>query len=59
VEQAFELGANSFVTKPVSTTELLQVIMGIHHYWFGCNHFPAADEGAAVPRETRFRVAPR
>ena len=59
VEQAFELGANSFVTKPVSPTELLQVIMGIHHYWFGCNYFPMPDDGAGMRRETRFIVAPR
>jgi CheY-like chemotaxis protein len=59
VETAFDLGANSFVMKPVSFSELLQAIMAIHHYWFGCNHFPQSSEGGAVPRETRFKVAPR
>ncbi len=59
VEQAFELGVNSFVMKPVSFSELLQVIMAIHHYWFGCNHFPQPDDGAKMPRETRFVVAAR
>jgi CheY-like chemotaxis protein len=59
VEQAFDLGVNSFVMKPVSFSELLQVIMAIHHYWFGCNHFPQPDDGNPVPRETRFVVSPR
>jgi CheY-like chemotaxis protein len=59
VEEAFNLGVNSFVMKPVSFSELLQVVMAIHHYWFGCNHFPQPDDGANIPRETRFVVAPR
>ena len=59
VEEAFNLGVNSFVMKPVSFSELLQVIMAIHHYWFGCNHFPQPDEGINVPSETRFVVSPR
>jgi CheY-like chemotaxis protein len=59
VEQAFDLGVNSFVMKPVSFSELLQVIMAIHHYWFGCNHFPQPGDGETLPRETRFVVAAR
>jgi two-component system, response regulator len=59
VEEAFELGVNSFVMKPVSFSELLQVLLAIHHYWFGCNHFPQRDEGASIPRETRFIVSAR
>ena len=59
VEQAFELGVNSFVMKPVSFSELLQVIMAIHHYWFGCNYFPQPGDGETLPRETRFIVAAR
>ena len=59
VEQAFELGVNSFVMKPVSFSELLQVIMAIHHYWFGCNHFPQPGDGETLPRETRFIVSTR
>lgn len=59
VEEAFNLGVNSFVMKPVSFSELLQVIMAIHHYWFGCNHFPQPDEGICIPRETGFVVTPR
>ncbi len=58
VEEAFNLGVNSFVMKPVSFSELLQVIMAIHHYWFGCNHFPQPG-GLHIPRETRFIVTPR
>jgi CheY-like chemotaxis protein len=59
VEEAFNLGVNSFVMKPVSFSELLQVIMAIHHYWFGCNHFPQSEFGTCVRRETRFSVVPR
>ena len=59
VEEAFNLGVNSFVMKPVSFSELLQVIMAIHHYWFGCNHFPQPDEGINIPRETGFMISPR
>jgi CheY-like chemotaxis protein len=59
VDAAFELGVNSFVIKPVSFSELLQVIMAIHHYWFGCNHFPQGEMGSAPMKETRFVVAAR
>ena len=59
VEEAFNLGVNSFVMKPVSFTELLQVVMAIHHYWFGCNHFPQPDEGLSFPSETGFMVSRR
>jgi CheY-like chemotaxis protein len=59
VEEAFDLGVNSFVMKPVSFSELLQVILAIHHYWFGCNHFPQPADGATIMRETRFMVSVR
>ena len=59
VEEAFNLGVNSFVMKPISFSELLQVVMAIHHYWFGCNHFPQPDEGLSVPGETGFVVSRR
>lgn len=59
IEQAFDLGVNSFVLKPVSFSELLQVILAIHYYWFGCNHFPQPADGAVIPRETRFMISAR
>ena len=59
VAQAFDLGVNSFVMKPVSFSELFQVILSLHHYWFGCNHFPQPADGALIPRETRFMISVR
>lgn len=41
--EAYRLGVNSFVRKPVGFGELVQILASIHHYWFSCNYFP--DDG--------------
>lgn len=35
VQGAYELGANSFITKPTSFDALVRVVRGISDYWFG------------------------
>ena len=43
VRAAYRAGVNSFVHKPSSFAELIQVLSSIHHYWFDCNYFPTDD----------------
>ena len=34
VSQSYHLGANSFITKPVTIAELAEKMKGLSHYWF-------------------------
>lgn len=56
VREAYRLGVNSFVHKPVSFTNFTQMISSIHHYWFGCNHFPHLTEGLTTKVKSPFTV---
>jgi two-component system response regulator len=40
VQQAYELGASSFITKPVSHQALTEVMRGIADYWAGIVELP-------------------
>jgi CheY-like chemotaxis protein len=40
VQRAFELGANSFVMKPATYRELVELVKVIFHYWFEINQLP-------------------
>jgi two-component system response regulator len=40
IEKAFELGANSYIRKPVEFAALVHAIELINEYWFGCNSCP-------------------
>src|SRR5262249_17318273 len=40
VREAYRLGANSFIHKPTTFSDLQHVLSAIHHYWFGCNYIP-------------------
>jgi CheY-like chemotaxis protein len=51
IEKAFELGVNSFVEKPTEFNELVQSIICINQYWFGCNHFPHSSHGIVRPQK--------
>jgi DNA-binding response OmpR family regulator len=37
VKRAYELGANSFLVKPVAFEALLDLVKGINHYWLSLN----------------------
>jgi CheY-like chemotaxis protein len=41
VDQAFALGANSYVVKPSSPAELRLMLTDLQHYWLQWNRFPA------------------
>lgn len=50
VDDAYRLGANSFLIKPAGTDRLTDLIKALHAYWFGCNRFarlPVGDRLAA------------
>jgi CheY-like chemotaxis protein len=40
VNKAYDLGANSYLRKPVSFEELLNIIKSIGYYWLTLNHKP-------------------
>jgi CheY-like chemotaxis protein len=56
VRDAYRLGVNSFVHKPVSFSEFSQTISSIHHYWFGCNYFPNLPDGLAGRQKSPFII---
>lgn len=40
VQQAYDLGASSFITKPVTHSQLVAVMQGIANYWSGIVELP-------------------
>lgn len=42
IRQMYELGANSFVTKPAAFTDLVQLMKRLTEYWFDTVHIPDA-----------------
>lgn len=40
VRQMYELGANSFITKPAAFAELVQLMKRLTEYWFDTVHIP-------------------
>jgi two-component system response regulator len=40
IARCYELGANSYVVKPVNFEELVKVIREIRSYWFGISELP-------------------
>jgi CheY-like chemotaxis protein len=43
VLKSYDLGANSYVTKPVSFDELVEVVRGFGKYWFEIVELPTLD----------------
>lgn len=41
IKRCYELGANSYVVKPVSYDELLKVVSFIRNYWFDISSIPS------------------
>lgn len=41
IQRSYELGANSYATKPESFEELLQLVQSIDQYWFRMMSLPA------------------
>lgn len=48
MRKAYDLGANSYIPKPSSLDELVDMVRTAHHYWIGFNHFSTPCE-LAVP----------
>lgn len=41
INRAYELGANSYLVKPVELASLVDMVRGIGHYWMTLNEKPA------------------
>jgi CheY-like chemotaxis protein len=48
IYKSYQLGVNSFITKPVTFEGLLQVIQTLGKYWFEIVELPAKNEGTSV-----------
>ena len=44
VKRAYELGANSYVTKPFSLLETMEMAQALKAWWLGCNRFALPDD---------------
>lgn len=44
INRAYELGANSYLVKPVELTALVEMVRGIGQYWMVLNERPALQE---------------
>lgn len=42
INRAYELGANSYLVKPVGFDALLEMVKTVHHYWGSLNQMPTA-----------------
>lgn len=58
VNRAYELGANSYLVKPVGFEGLLELVKSIGMYWMILNKTPevSADSSAALPPDVRPRA---
>jgi len=45
LRKAYDLGANSFLIKPVAFDGLMELAKAIEHYWVGLNAAEARDQG--------------
>lgn len=43
IAQAYSLGANSYISKPVTFEGLVEVMRGLRHYWFEIVSIPHAE----------------
>jgi CheY-like chemotaxis protein len=41
IERAYDLGANSYIVKPMGVEELIQLVQVLNHYWLGLNQHPS------------------
>jgi CheY-like chemotaxis protein len=44
INRAYDLGANSYLVKPVTTAGLHDMVRGMHAYWIGLNQPAESDE---------------
>ena len=40
ISRSYQLGANSYLLKPVGFEPLVQLVKALHHYWFELNQWP-------------------
>jgi CheY-like chemotaxis protein len=48
INKAYQLGANSFLTKPLVFTEFKDTIQAMYHYWMGISKTPDIERPPAV-----------
>jgi response regulator RpfG family c-di-GMP phosphodiesterase len=58
VLQAYELGAQSYICKPMSYPEFADTVCDTLEYWLGLNRPVPRREGALAPPEAGWRSGP-
>lgn len=62
VDTAYNIGANSFIVKPLTAEQMIQIARLIKEYWLETNEFPSVSEmkeppnGLGVKQPRRFNV---
>jgi CheY-like chemotaxis protein len=51
INRAYELGANSYLVKPVGFDALVELARSLHRYWFGMNEKPSAAGASLEPSQ--------
>jgi two-component system response regulator len=57
IAQAYELGAQSYICKPMSYPEFADTVCDTLEYWLGLNRPVPKREGALAPPESGWRAA--
>jgi response regulator of citrate/malate metabolism len=53
VDRAYELGANSYLVKPVEFSEMVHLVQRFEAYWTEINRIPSAPKSViAMPAES-------
>ncbi|MGA2228032.1 MAG: response regulator [Syntrophobacteraceae bacterium] len=54
IELSYKLGANSYITKPMSFDDLIKTVKCLSDYWFGVAELPLSERlGACFPSEAQ------
>ncbi len=56
MQRVAEMGANSYLVKPLGPARLLEMVQALNLYWCILNQAPTADLHASIMRQARVRV---
>ena len=57
IDQAYELGANSYLVKPPNADSLHTMLQNLQGYWLYMNELPQYPQVEETPRETKSGTA--
>jgi len=48
IDRAYQLGANSYIQKPVEMERFYEIAQLLKGWWLGYNHFPPVDQASPL-----------